>query len=67
MIHKDWNTTSPQAKVECVSDQAAKYVVNNVLTVGKTYPVQNETEEFLFIIDNSGKVGGFYKDYFKKI
>ena len=49
----------------CIHDKAAKYVVNNVLTVGKTYDVQNETEEFVFIIDNSGKVGGFYKDYFK--
>lgn len=65
MIHQNWDTTPAKKQVVCVHDKAAKYVVNNVLTVGKTYDVQNETEEFIFIIDNSGKVGGFYKDYFK--
>lgn len=42
-----------------------KYIVNHALTPGKVYEVKNETEEFYFIIDNTGKVGGFYKDYFE--
>lgn len=65
MIHQEWSTRPAQKQVVCVHDKAAKYVVNSVLTVGKTYEVQNETDEFIFIIDNTGKVGGFYKDYFK--
>ena len=44
---------------------AKKFLVSNVLTVGKTYEVKNETEEFLFVVDNTGKVGGFYKEYFQ--
>lgn len=44
-----------------------KYLVNNMLTVGKTYEVKNETEEFLFVIDNSGNIGGYYKTYFESI
>ncbi|PPA71832.1 DUF6501 family protein [Jeotgalibacillus proteolyticus] len=67
MIHTAWSTRQAQKQVVCVHDKAAKYVVNNVLTTGKTYNVQNETEEFIFIIDNTGKVGGFYKDYFREI
>ncbi|MEW9501764.1 DUF6501 family protein [Jeotgalibacillus marinus] len=65
MIHKGWEERPSIKRVICVHDDAAKYVVNNVLTVGKAYEVKNETDEFVFIIDNSGKVGGFYKDYFK--
>ncbi|WP_082234056.1 DUF6501 family protein [Halobacillus massiliensis] len=67
MIHKTWETTDPIKKVECVHNEAAKFVVKNVLTPGKTYDVQNESEEFYFIIDNSGRIGGFYKDYFKEV
>ncbi|MDZ5711900.1 DUF6501 family protein [Jeotgalibacillus haloalkalitolerans] len=66
MIHLDWENRETIKQVKCVHDNAAKYVVNNVLTVGKTYDVKNETEEFIFIIDNTGKVGGFYKDYFEE-
>jgi len=54
-------------KVKCVHTNAEKYMVNRVLTVGKTYEVKNETDEFLFIIDNTGKVGGYYKDYFEEV
>lgn len=42
-------------------------MVSNVLTPGKVYEVKNETDEFYFVIDNSGKVGGFYKDYFEEV
>nr|WP_241743353.1 DUF6501 family protein [Cytobacillus firmus] len=52
-------------KVKCVHTDAAKYIVNRALTAGNIYDVKNETEEFYFIVDNSGKVSGFYKDYFQ--
>lgn len=44
-----------------------KYIVNNALTAGKTYDVKNETDEFYYIIDNTGKIGGFYKEYFQNV
>ncbi|BBP90071.1 hypothetical protein BsIDN1_36890 [Bacillus safensis] len=44
------------------------YMVDRALTVGSTYEVKkNETEEFLFVVDNTGKVGGYYKEYFEDI
>ncbi|WP_226666634.1 DUF6501 family protein [Metabacillus litoralis] len=65
MIHKTWQTTTPVKKVKCVHTKAEKYMVDRALTAEKEYDVQNETEEFYFVIDNTGKVGGYYKDYFK--
>jgi hypothetical protein len=65
MIHLDWHDRNTMKKVKCIHTDAKKYIVNKALTVGKVYEVKNETEEFLFIIDNSGKVGGFYKEYFQ--
>lgn len=38
-----------------------------MLTVGQVYDVVNETEEYYHIRDNSGKVGGYYKEYFEEI
>lgn len=67
MIHKHWTETETIKQIECVHANAKKYIVDNVLTPGKVYDVKNETEEFYFIIDNSGKMGGFRKDYFKEI
>lgn len=67
MRHLTWNNTETLKKVKCVHTNAEKYIVNRALTVGKTYEVKNETEEFYFIVDNSGKVGGFYKDYFEDV
>lgn len=67
MRHLTWSQSETQKTVKCVHTNAEKYIVNHVLTAGKTYEVKNETEEFYFIIDNSGKVGGFYKDYFEAI
>lgn len=66
MIHLQWKNRPTIKKVTCIHTDAKKYIVNNVLTVGKQYDVKNETEEFYFIIDNSGHVGGFYKEYFEK-
>jgi hypothetical protein len=65
VIQKTWHESTTSKKVICIHTDAKKYIVNRALTVGKTYDVKNETEEFYFIIDNSGKVGGFYKEYFQ--
>ncbi|WP_060787794.1 DUF6501 family protein [Geobacillus zalihae] len=67
MIHHTWATRPMIKKVKCVHTNAEKYMVSNVLTPGKVYEVKNETDEFYFVIDNSGKVGGFYKDYFEEV
>lgn len=67
MKHLTWNETDTIKKVKCVHTNAEKYIVHHALTEGKIYDVKNETEEFYFIVDNSGKVGGFYKDYFEVI
>lgn len=65
MIHLEWNKPKTIKKVKCIHTNAKKYIVQHVLTVDKTYDVINETEEFYFIVDNTGRVGGFYKDYFE--
>ena len=64
MGFKDWKTAPANRIVTCNHANADKYVVNNVLTPGKEYEVKNETEEFIFVVDNTGKVGGYYKNYF---
>ncbi|WP_174733090.1 DUF6501 family protein [Mesobacillus harenae] len=66
MIHQTWQDSNVIKKVKCVHTDAKKYVVNRALTAGTTYDVKNETEEFYFIIDNTGKVGGYYKEYFQE-
>jgi len=65
MLHLKWKDAPTIRKVKCVHTNAEKYLVSNVLTVGKEYEVKNETDEFIFVIDNTGKVGGYYKDYFE--
>ncbi|MBY0120376.1 DUF6501 family protein [Bacillus sp. S/N-304-OC-R1] len=65
MIHLSWNDRETSKKVKCIHTNAAKYIVDRALTAGKEYDVKNETEEFYFIVDNTGKVGGYYKDYFQ--
>lgn len=67
MIHKDWTERETIKKVKCVHTNTKKYMVNNVLTEGKIYDVKNETEEFIFVIDNTGKIGGYYKEYFQEV
>jgi len=67
VIHNIWQNKETIKKVRCVHTNAEKYMVDRVLTVGKTYEVKNETDEFIFIIDNTGKVGGYYKDYFEAL
>ncbi|WP_017187144.1 DUF6501 family protein [Alkalibacillus haloalkaliphilus] len=67
MIHKTWENNETIKKIKCVHTDAKKFTVNNVLTTGKTYDVKNESEEFYFVIDDSGKMGGFYKEYFEEV
>lgn len=54
-------------KVKVINTNAEKFTVSNVLTVGKIYEVVNETEEYIFVKDNTGKIAGFYKDYFETV
>jgi Family of unknown function (DUF6501) len=67
MIHKHWQDNETLKQVKCVHTDAKKYVVNTTLTPGKIYDVKNETEEFIFIVDNTNRVGAFRKDYFKEV
>ena len=66
MIHLEWNERKTIKKVRCIHTNAKKYIVNHVLTLDKVYDVKNETEEYYYIVDNTGRVGGFYKDYFQE-
>ena len=65
MLHNVWKDAPTIRTVTCTHTNASKYLVSNVLTAGNTYEVKNETDEFLFVIDNTGHVGGFYKTYFE--
>jgi len=67
MIHLDWEKRETIKQIECVHADAEKFIIHNKLTPGKKYVVKNETDEFYFIIDNSDRIGGFYKTYFKEI
>ena len=67
MIHYDWDKKEPIKRVRCVHVDAKRYKVNTMLTKGKVYDVINESEEFIFIIDNSDRVAGYYKQYFEFI
>jgi len=64
LIHLKWDQPEIIKQVTCVQNNAQKYTVDTMLTVGKTYDVINETDEFIFIIDNSNRVAGYYKEYF---
>ncbi|WLR51345.1 DUF6501 family protein [Bacillus tianshenii] len=67
MIHQNWKESKTIKTLKCLHTNAKKYTVENVLTAGKTYEVKNETEEFYFIVDNTGRVGGFNKEYFEEV
>ncbi|MGJ9456761.1 DUF6501 family protein [Oceanobacillus sp. CF4.6] len=67
MIHLDWENRETRKQIECVHANAKKFIVDNKLTPGKRYDVKNETDEFYFIIDNSERIAGFRKDYFKEV
>ncbi|MGD6962623.1 DUF6501 family protein [Fictibacillus phosphorivorans] len=65
MIHLEWTNRETIREIKCVHTDAKKYMVNRALTAGKTYELKNETEEFYFVVDNTGKIGGYYKEYFE--
>lgn len=67
MIHLNWENKTPIKRVKCIHSDAKKYKVNNMLTEGKEYDVINETEEFIFVIDNSSRVAGYFKEYFEVV
>ncbi|MCU5745533.1 DUF6501 family protein [Staphylococcus sp. SQ8-PEA] len=67
MLHEEWKERKPLKRVEVIHTDAAKFTVADMLTVGKQYDVVNETEEYYQILDNSGLVGGYFKDYFKEV
>ncbi|MUK87326.1 hypothetical protein GMD78_02775 [Ornithinibacillus sp. L9] len=67
MNHYKWESKEAIKHIECVHANAKKFIVNNKLTPGKTYEVKNETDEFYFIVDNSNRIGGFRKEYFKEV
>ncbi|GAK00016.1 MULTISPECIES: DUF6501 family protein [Geomicrobium] len=66
MLHFKWQNSETIKSIRCVHADAKKYKVDSVLTPGKDYDVKNETDEFYFVIDDTGKVGGFLKDYFEE-
>lgn len=66
MIHLTWEDRETIKQIKCIHTKAEKYKVDTKLTEGKIYDVKNETDEFYFILDNSGKIGGFKKDYFEE-
>lgn len=65
MIHLEWKNKDPIKQIKCIQNEAKKYTVADMLTVGKTYDVINETDEFIFIIDNSNRIAGYLKEYFE--
>jgi hypothetical protein len=67
MRHLNWESNQTLKQIKCVHADAEKFIVNNKLTPGETYNVKNETDEFYFIIDNSNRIGGFYKSYFQEL
>ena len=67
MIHLNWEDRATMKQIKCVHADAKKFIVHDKLTPGKIYDVKNETDEFYFIIDNSNRIGGFLKDYFREI
>lgn len=64
MLHLTWDEPKVIKQVTCVQNKAKKYSVDTMLTEGKKYDVINETDEFIFVIDNSNRVAGYYKEYF---
>ncbi|UBH12152.1 DUF6501 family protein [Macrococcus armenti] len=67
MLHEEWLNKNAIKQVEVINVDAKKYKVDSMLTIGKVYDVVNETEEYYQIKDNSGKIGGYYKSYFKEL
>lgn len=67
MMYLKWDKLPTIKKIKCVHTNAEKYRVDRVLSAEKVYEVKNETEEYYFIIDNTGRIGGYSKDYFVEV
>lgn len=67
MIHLDWEERDTIKQVKCVHTNSKKYTVESQLTPGNIYDVKNETDEFIFIIDDSDRIAGYHKYYFEEI
>ncbi|TDM04218.1 DUF6501 family protein [Macrococcus carouselicus] len=67
MLHEEWLEKEAVGQVKVLHTDAKKYKVSDMLTVGQVYDVVNETEEYYHIRDNSGKIGGYYKEYFERV
>ncbi|MCE4957007.1 DUF6501 family protein [Macrococcoides caseolyticum] len=67
MLHEEWHDKKAIKQVKVTNVNAKKYKVSEMLTTGQVYDVVNETEEYYHIRDNSGKVGGYYKEYFEEV
>lgn len=67
MIHLEWDNPKVIKQIKCVQAEARKFKVDTMLTPGKIYDVVNESDEFIFIIDNSDRVAGYLKEYFKAV
>lgn len=67
MIHLTWENRETIKQIKCEHANAKKFIVDRKLTPGKLYDVKNESDEFYFIVDNSGRIGGFRKEYFSEI
>ncbi|MDQ7193956.1 DUF6501 family protein, partial [Staphylococcus felis] len=46
MLHETWKEKPAIKHVKVVHTDASKFTVKDMLTIGKTYPVVNETEEY---------------------
>ncbi|WP_215390957.1 DUF6501 family protein, partial [Staphylococcus aureus] len=46
MLHETWKENHVIKQVEVTHTDAQKFKVSDMLTVGKTYDVVNETEEY---------------------
>lgn len=64
MLHETWENNNLRT-VKAVHTDAEKFKVSDMLTAGNEYTVVNETEEYIFVKDDSGKVGGYFKTYFE--
>ncbi|REA94696.1 DUF6501 family protein [Staphylococcus pseudintermedius] len=67
MVHETWKKRTPLKKVKVFHTDAKKFTVSDMITVGETDEVVNETGEYYQISDNSGHVGGYYKTYFEEV
>ncbi len=67
MAEYKWQLKEAIKQVKVKHKDSKKFNVDTSLTMDKVYDVVNETEEYLFIVDDHQKIGGFYKTYFDEV